>query len=414
MRIAVVHNLRSGGAARRLSGTLKALTAHPDLIIREFTLSTAIDLGYRPNGAADEAGSPAGLARVEPASRVAFKSAADTAARWLRPPMRYADLLRLRAAWRETATRVNNWRPDAVFASPCGISNAAPSALQRIAAPILYYCDEPRRADYEPAARASTNAATRPLYGPLRAAMRHDDRAAIKAARLLATNSAYSAAGIRAAYNRHAEVVPPGIAGVFTPAARPVQVRHILSVGTLIPSKGHDLVVSAVGRAGVDLPVLVVAPRPNPTEERRLQDLAAKVGVRLQIKVAVSDSELAELYRSAFVTLYLARAEPLGLASLESQACGTPVIVADEGGLGGTVVDSVTGYRVRRQAEAVAERLAKLGRGALRDQLAEQCARTPPLRDADAAQTVLRLLGGIASTDGEHRPVGRASRERVA
>jgi D-inositol-3-phosphate glycosyltransferase len=91
--------------------------------------------------------------------------------------------------------------------------------------------------------------------------------------------------------------------------------------------------------------VTIVSPRPAPAEQGRLRALAHELGVELDLRVGISDGELASLYRAAHVTLYLARREPLGLASLEAQACGCPVIVADEGGLPETIVDGVTGYR---------------------------------------------------------------------
>jgi glycosyltransferase involved in cell wall biosynthesis len=244
--------------------------------------------------------------------------------------------------------------------------------------------------------------------------MRRDDRAAIDAATLVATNSPYSAAGILAAYGRHAQVVPPGIAEVFAPSSEWIPPQHILSVGTLIPSKGHDVAAQAIGRAGIDLPLVIVTPRANAVEEQRLRQLAAEVGVRLHIRVAVSDHELAQLYRSAFVTMYLARAEPLGLVSLESQACGTPVIVADEGGLGGTVLDSVTGYRVRRDAEAASHRLAQLNSGHRREQMARQCLRSAPPRDTDAAHTIVGLLRIIAGTSPDQQATPDVRREQAA
>jgi glycosyltransferase involved in cell wall biosynthesis len=47
--------------------------------------------------------------------------------------------------------------------------------------------------------------------------------------------------------------------------------------------------------------------------------------------------------------------------SLEAQACGCPVVVADEGGLPETLVDGVTGWRVQRNdATATARRLEQL------------------------------------------------------
>jgi len=97
-----------------------------------------------------------------------------------------------------------------------------------------------------------------------------------------------------------------------------------------------------------------VAPIDNPGERARLQLLADEQRIALRVCVGINDEELAELYPPGLATLYLACDEPLGLASLESQACGTPVIVADEGGLPETIEPDRTGSAVRRNPAAAA------------------------------------------------------------
>jgi glycosyltransferase involved in cell wall biosynthesis len=129
---------------------------------------------------------------------------------------------------------------------------------------------------------------------------------------------------------------------------------HLLSVGTLIPTKGHDLALRSAALAARSRPLVVVAPRRDQAEEDRLGAIAKAVGVELDLRVGVSDAELGELYATAHATLYLARLEPLGLVALEAQACGCPVVVADEGGLPETIVDGVTGWKVPRDAAMVA------------------------------------------------------------
>ena len=224
------------------------------------------------------------------------------------------------------------------------------------------------------------------------------------------TNSRFTADRIRRAYGRDAEVVSPGIARVFDEtgeAPLPLSERtHLLSVGTLIPSKGHDLAIEAAARSGTGLPLVVVAPRGDAQEGDRLAALAAAQGVTLEIRTGITDDELLALYRSALATLYLAVEEPLGLASLESQACGTPVVVADDGGLVETLEVGVTGFAVPRSGAAAGAALASLLDPTRYAELVRAAAARPVPRDSDAARAVADVLR--AAIAGDPVPVSRS------
>jgi glycosyltransferase involved in cell wall biosynthesis len=243
-----------------------------------------------------------------------------------------------------------------VYANPCRFLQA-PAALRRLSVPTVYYCDEPRRLFYDPGAAGSVKSATRPIYAALRRRERSLDRSAARCASTLLTNSRYTADRLQRAYGRQATVLRPAVNPFFTPSPTVSDPTHVLSVGTLLPTKGHDLAITGLATSRLSLPLVVVAPRDEPVEAERLRRLAATHAVELHIRLGVSDDELRQLYRSALVTLYLARLEPLGLASLESQACGTPVIVAAEGGLPETVIPGRTGWVTPREPAAVADRL---------------------------------------------------------
>jgi len=370
LRVAVAHNLKPGGAHRRL----RAQVAHLDGTVREFTLDTAEPLSND--------------AVVVPVSTRAPQSP-----RWRRPVRRYTDLWQIGSAWTRCFAEVARWQPDVVWLNPCQFLQA-PKLPSDLAIPTVYYCDEPRRADYEPAAFAQTNPATRGVYAPLRRRERRLDRASVRRVTGIATNSSYSAAAIRSAYGRDASVVRCGVNACFTPATPPtIPPQHVLSVGALIPSKGHDLAIAAVARGARDLPLVVVAPRRAEAEERRLTELATAHRVDLRIRTGISDADLVEHYRSALATVYLARAEPLGLVSLEAQACGCPVIVADEGGLPETVLNGSTGWVVERNAAAAGERLRRLRNETLRASIVIAAARHGAAASwAESAQQMQALL----------------------
>ncbi|WP_067508214.1 glycosyltransferase family 4 protein [Actinoplanes sp. TFC3] len=336
MKIAVLHNLTNGGAHRRLMEQVTAFDA--DVV--EFTTSHAVPVTARPYIAQLTVTAPK-LPAV------------------LRPPQRLLDLRQLQATWLELGALADQSEADVIFANPDSLLRGAVS-IGRRNAPVIRYCDEPRRIDYEPALMDSLNPRTRALYAGLRRRERRVDRSAMADADAVATNSRYTASRILAAYGLTAEVLPCGAPARMTPAD--TTPAHLLSVGSLIRSKGHDLVIEAAGRSGLNLPVVVVAYHPDRSEEQRLHSLASTMGVRLSVRTGISDDELIDLYRKAFATLYLATAEPLGLVSIEAQACGSPVIVSHEGGLPETVAADVTGFVVPREAAAAATALIRLSR----------------------------------------------------
>ncbi len=334
MKVAVIHNLLPGGARRRLEQQLHHL--QEDVV--EICLAGAASVTADP-------------------IVVAYRPLAARAPRAARPPLRYIDLAMLELAWQRVAGALRRVRADVVFANPCHLLQA-PGALLATSSRSLYFCDEPRTPDGDPAVLAVRNSRTRSLYGPLYAAERRLDRWATLRATRIATNSHHTAEQIRLTYGRPAEVLPMGVPVGFTASfERP---RHLLSVGSLTPDKSHDLVLRAAAAARSRWPVLIVAPRPDPTAEQALAALARSLAIPLTIRTAISDAELVHAYQAAQATLYLARAEPFGLASLEAQACGSPVIVAAEGGLPETIIPGATGWAVPRSPSAAAARLDEL------------------------------------------------------
>jgi D-inositol-3-phosphate glycosyltransferase len=134
--------------------------------------------------------------------------------------------------------------------------------------------------------------------------------------------------------------------------------RLLLFVGRLQPLKGPDLAVRTLAALGSLLPddgvptrlVIVGGPSGDgygTVDPPALRRLAAELGVadRVALLAPRPHAELAAVYRAADVLLVPSRSESFGLVALEAQACGTPVVAADVGGLrdivrvgGGTLV----------------------------------------------------------------------------
>lgn len=138
----------------------------------------------------------------------------------------------------------------------------------------------------------------------------------------------------------------------------PAGVPVLLSVGRLVPRKGIDNVIRALGllvrRLGMPAQLLVVGgnsdvadPALTP-EIGRLRGIAAEEGVADRVIFTGRRSrELLKLYYSAadvFVTTPWY--EAFGMTSIEAMACGTPVVGARVGGIQYSVLDQRSGFLV--------------------------------------------------------------------
>ncbi|ANN17049.1 glycosyl transferase [Amycolatopsis orientalis] len=128
--------------------------------------------------------------------------------------------------------------------------------------------------------------------------------------------------------------------------------HRIVSVGRLVPRKGFDIAIAALGM--VPDTELVIAGGPesgklgNDPEARRLRGIAERAGVsdRVHMPGQVSRADMPALLRSADAVVCTPWYEPFGIVPLEAMACGVPVVVTAVGGLIDTVVHGVTGLHV--------------------------------------------------------------------
>ena len=73
-----------------------------------------------------------------------------------------------------------------------------------------------------------------------------------------------------------------------------------------------------------------------------------------------SDTELVETLNRATAMVYAPRLEPFGLAPLEANACGLPVVAVAEGGVRETIIDGINGLLVQHEPEAMAQAIHRL------------------------------------------------------
>jgi glycosyltransferase involved in cell wall biosynthesis len=145
-------------------------------------------------------------------------------------------------------------------------------------------------------------------------------------------NSRATQARVRAYFGRDARVVyPPVELGRFKPS-QPFD--HYLVLSELMSHKRIDVAVQAFSELG--LPLVVAGDGP---EARRLRRMA---GPSVRFAGRVTDDEAAWLLSRARA-LVLPAVEEFGIAAVEAQASGRPVIAVHAGGALETVREGVTG-----------------------------------------------------------------------
>jgi glycosyltransferase involved in cell wall biosynthesis len=199
------------------------------------------------------------------------------------------------------------------------------------------YCHTPFRYawhEYD-AALEEVPAWARPLLRrTLRRIRRWDCEAAQRVTHYIA-NSSLTRDRIREFYGRDATVIHPPVDTAWLRPGTPGD--HFLVVAELARHKRVDVALEAARQAGK--PVKVVGTGP---ELQRLQHAFAGTAEFLG---RVPGPALADLYAGA-LALVVPNVEEFGIAAVEAQAAGRPVLALDAGGARETVVDGQTGVLV--------------------------------------------------------------------
>ncbi len=120
----------------------------------------------------------------------------------------------------------------------------------------------------------------------------------------------------------------------------------VFNVGRLVYEKGADLLLEAapiVLQAAPHTRFVIAGEGPlGQTLQYRVADLGIESHVALT--GFLNDDDRDKLYVVADCCVFPSRYEPFGIVALESMAAGTPVIVADVGGLGTVVQHEKTGW----------------------------------------------------------------------
>ena len=355
LRIAVWHNLLSGGAKRALFDHVKGLVAfghHVEvwspptadidfLSLRKFANHHIVELNFFPK------------------SR-----------RWKKMTEIFqtydyivSQLIALDDHCRACAHEINSGKFDILFANSSSILYNTPIG-RYVNIPSLIYLGEPYRRLYESLPRLPWLAIDTPstkltLSTPRIYLTDHfttyayriqarEELVNAKAFNKILVNSFFSRESVLRAYGLDSTVCYLGInVSLFNMPNRSKQ-NYVVGLGGLSPLKRPELAIEAI--ASIDEPnrppLVWIGNFADEDYKENIARLAKAKAVDLTLLIGISDQKLVNTLQEAAVMIYTPILEPFGYAPLEANACGTAVVGISEGGIRETIQDNVNGTLV--------------------------------------------------------------------
>jgi glycosyltransferase involved in cell wall biosynthesis len=367
MKIAVWHNLPSGGGKRALYYHVRGLRE------RGHTLASwcppTADQSYLPLGELI----PERVLPLDWQPRADKKLAARLAT------LRLDALTRIEALerhCRQCADEINRGDFDLLFANS-SLYQSVSSIARHVRLPKVIYLGEPTRDFFEampdplwnappPADSYLSPAYYRNYLRDLiktqswRVMLREEVQNA-KAFDTVLTNSFYSRESILRAYGVEAKVCYLGVdTEKFVDLNLPRE-NYVVGLGAFVKLKNVEFALRSLAAMPAPRPRLVWIG--NAANESYLEDmkrLAAQLEVDFEPLVKIDDDELVRVLNRALLMIYCSRLEPFGFAPLEANACGTPVLAVAEGGVRESIVNEVNGLLVDSEPRAMAAAITRL------------------------------------------------------
>ena len=339
MKIAVWHNLNSGGGKRALYYHIEGLSKRGHEII-SFCPDT-IDQQYLP------------LSKIIEEKTFPLKEKYKKLENsiWRK---RYSLILeRLKIMLdhcRDCATVINNLDFDVLIANSS--SDFFMSHIGRfVTIPKVIYLGEPFRQLYEafpefewkaPEKKLRRFTSIKNIMHELRywkkiyalGILAREELIAAKSYDLILVNSLYSRESLMRAYHLESKVCYLGIdTAKFKPGITKKE-NYVIGIGSFGHLKGIERAIDSISRIPAEKrPELIwIGNLPSMEYINSLKRIAEDLLVKFTPKYNITDEELILYLKKAAVMIYLPFLEPFGLVPLEANACGTAVVGIAEGG----------------------------------------------------------------------------------
>ena len=410
MRIAVWHNLPSGGGKRALYDHVRGLVARGHHV--EAWCPASADTAFLPlSELCSEHVLPWTCSRSNPL---------------LIPSIRrdsldqYARIQAIDDHCRRAAAAINSGGFDVLLANTCQVT-ASPFIGRYSTIPTCLYLQEPYRMLYEAwpdPPFAALPPPGRSVFAPwyLRQRLADYFRTAVRRFQIRAehenaksfsrilVNSYFSRESVWRAYGLNSSVCYLGVdVERYSPdGVAPLRENAVVGIGAYGKHKNIEFVIRAVGKVSPPRPDLIWIGNSIESDElERLRSIATVCGVTFRPHVRIPDAEVAALLRRPFAMVYAPRLEPFGYAPIEANAAGLPVIAVAEGGVRETIRDGengllvdatpaamAAGIELLRDDPALARKLGVTGRDTLRDKWSLTTA-------TDRLETYLSEMAGV-------------------
>jgi glycosyltransferase involved in cell wall biosynthesis len=343
MKIAVFHNLLSGGAKRALYDNVEFLSKDHEV---DVFIPSIAEEDYLP--------------LKEIADNLYTFEVKNTLPGFIYSAIKYfpskVSLRDLEKTQKHMAEVVNQGDHDVVLCEQDKYT-MAPFFLKYLKKPHVYYCQQPMLSQteisknlYKKAGIETKNnieTARLNFYGSRMVSI---DRELANYSKYTVVNSYFSHESILRSYGTNSFVSYLGVnSNLFKPINIPKE-DFVLSVGRCIPEKGFDFIIKTLAKIDKKSrpELVIVSDLANTIWKEYLENLAIQLKVKLRIFLLISDDELVKLYNQARLVVYAPYLEPFGLVPLEAMSCGTPVVAVKEGGVRETVLHKSTGILTDR------------------------------------------------------------------
>lgn len=374
IKIAVFHNLPSGGAKRALYGFIKYLDT-AGYVVDVYIPDTANETFLPLKDIASEL-------KVFPIKKGFLRSFIHSK---IPSIIKSVSMGALEKTEKEIASAINNGDYDVVLSEQDQFT-MSPFFLKYITKPTVYYCQQPPRNEkiLEVISKNRDNGKlispiTRRLDANILNSTLNIDQKNVKYAEYITVNSYFSRESLLRIYGTNSFV---SYLGIDTTIFKPLNVDEedfVLSVGSCLPHKGYEFIINSLAQINraIRPKFVIISNEGDVLWQQYLENLAMSSDVELEILNLVDDKNLVELYNKSKLVLYAPYLEPFGLVPIESMGCGTPVIAVKEGGVRETIIHGETGLYSDRDEQLFAEAIIELlSDDAKRDRMSQNAIKT--------------------------------------